>query len=919
MATATNPETGEKLVLSGDKWLPVEQTATDQSGRKAYLAAGQWVTEESVNEPTSVQSAVAARNDLPPTVQDRYSQRYNPQQSVGGYVANEAGKAAMGILGMPDLVLRQEAAGGLPTPLSAVSNIAMKAREALGIPSLDRISQILGIEPNMKAPGPGTKFLTGAGIDVAQNMLIPGGGVAQKIAGGIGSFAGRTAAEGSGPIGELVGSVVGGVAAPALVATRLGALNSVRQVAGGSLEEFSQKLKNNPEVMGRLRTSVINELAESLRKDPDTYATKYAAAQELESAIPGLKLNLGQSFEAPSVLQKQRGLEASSPNEMNAAQARRDANESALRSAMGESPSARGGAESVLSDMSGAASARSRDLAAQIAKVSDEAQALSARVAQRADLPELGQKALDIRASELGKARAKANELMGLATRAASDEGAQFDPTPLVAKAKEVLKQPIWDDANATSIFGKIKGLDGEEVAPVAFEDIRDMRQAVNADIASALRSNSPNARMQLRNLGQLKDEIDRVINDSPFQQTKVAYGTFVDFYKREFAPRFLRGVNLMPEKTTALGETRLPPEKVFTNYFKPNGATEMSRYLKLYGDNSEAMSAMREAMIDRYAKEVMKDGVIDPASHARFMDRYRVPMATLDKAGFKFGAELQDNAKAFESVTDRLASLRDAAERADKDLVRGLISDQFGAKSPEQVMAEILPDPRKTSLLLSRMNQEQARGLVDFMKDDLVRQFSKDGSVSPDAIESFLSDRMKVVSYRNALAKAYSTDVADAQIKTLGSIAEAAKRLDTTPVPRTAAVQGKPTLFHDELQKRTGLSIAVVGNMLRAVVAGRVSPEWAAMALGSQAGATVMQNMKNEIYKEVLKDPQAAQLLLQAMKTAPESTAGAAAVTRFLKRVPSAVSYFVGFNKYPEFAKYATANFARSQSEPQE
>src|SRR5690606_40517910 len=123
--------------------------------------------------------------------------------------------------------------------------------------------------------------------------------------------------------------------------------------------------------------------------------------------------------------------------------------------------------------------------------------------------------------SELGKARAKANELMNLATRAAADEGAEFDPSPLVAKAKEVLKQPVWDDANTTSIFGKIKGLDGEEVAPVTFEDIRDMRQAVNADIASALRSNSPNSRMQLRNLGQLKDEIDRVINDSPFEQTK--------------------------------------------------------------------------------------------------------------------------------------------------------------------------------------------------------------------------------------------------------------------------------------------------------------------------------------------------------------------------------------------------------------
>src|SRR5690606_28153003 len=119
-----------------------------------------------------------------------------------------------------------------------------------------------------------------------------------------------------------------------------------------------------------------------------------------------------------------------------------------------------------------------------------------------------------------------------------------------------------------------------------------------------------------------------------------------------------------------------------FQNYFKPNGGTEMSRYLKLYGENSEAMSALRDAVIDRYAREVVKEGVIDPASHARFMERYRVPLATLDKAGFKFGSELQDNAKAFEAVTDRLASLRDAAERADKDLARKLLSDEFGAKT---------------------------------------------------------------------------------------------------------------------------------------------------------------------------------------------------------------------------------------------
>jgi hypothetical protein len=373
-----------------------------------------------------------------------------------------------------------------------------------------------------------------------------------------------------------------------------------------------------------------------------------------------------------------------------------------------------------------------------------------------------------------------------------------------------------------------------------------------------------------------------------------------------------------MPEKTTALGETRLPPEKVFATYFKPNGGTEISRYLKLYGENPEAMGTLREAIVDRYAKEVMKDGVIDPANHSRFMGRYKVPLAALDRAGFKFGADIQDVSKSLETVTDRMSALKDAAGRADKDLVRSLVSDQFGAKAPEQVISEILPDPRKTNMLLSRMDKNQARGLVEFMKDDLVKQFSKDGQISPDAIDAFLGDRMKVTSYRNALAKVYSPGQADAHVKTLKDIAEASKRLNTTPVPTTAAVQGKPTLFHDELQKKTGLSIAVIGNMMRAVVAGRVSPEWAAMALGSQAGATVMQNMRNSVYAEVLKDPQSAKLLLEMMNTPATSGRGIAAATNVLKRIPEAMNFFVGLDRYPNFAVYATANFGREQSEQQ-
>jgi len=63
--TATNPETGEKVVLVGDQWLPYSQSATNDQGQKAFLVNNQWMTAPSAQpaakpEPSFLERAGTA-------------------------------------------------------------------------------------------------------------------------------------------------------------------------------------------------------------------------------------------------------------------------------------------------------------------------------------------------------------------------------------------------------------------------------------------------------------------------------------------------------------------------------------------------------------------------------------------------------------------------------------------------------------------------------------------------------------------------------------------------------------------------------------------------------------------------------------------------------------------------------------------
>ena len=939
MATATNPETGARLVLSGDQWLPVEDSATGPDGKKAYLAGGKWIVEEAVNTPTSTANAARIRQGMAPTVQDRQTGKYNPEQSTLGYVGSKMGEAALGLAGLPRLAL--EGGRALATKITGTDPGESELQRlwgAAGLPSLERIAGILGVDPQIKAPSPLVKAGTDVGVDIAQNFAFPGT-IAQRIVSGIGSAAGRNAGEGS-TAGEITGAIIGGGIAPAVVGARLGMVKDAGSALASlfkSPDEVIARAKANPQFMSVLRKEVMDDLANSLRSDPDGYAAKFAQAQQLEASIPGLRLNLGQQFMAPSIIAKQEQALRASPN---AARAAEEANQGALRSTLG-GPLTQAdsfGAQNVLNDLANTTRGQVDDqtaaLTRALSQAREEAASKSAPVTRELDMERAGARALAIRGTSgfekggkwipgtglKGEATKHANDLMGVASQTAKSEGAAFDVSPVAARARELLQQPVWDDANTTSIFDKVKafGAKGEQAT---FDDIRGMRETVNADIASALRSNSPNARAQLRNLSTLKSDIDNVIADSAFEGTKKAYGDFVSYYRHDFSPKFLTGVNRLADKTRTGGDPALAPEKVFGEYLRPNGALPMGRYIKLYGENPEAMMLMRDALFDRYTTEVIKKGgdrAIDETAHAAFMSKYRAPLGVLEKNKFTFGKELNTAAEASAAVSGRAAAIESSLKTMREKDVLGFITDKLGTKTPEVVMKNAFADPRGMAELTRYMNTEQLQGMAEYAHKYIADRFTKDGVVTHKEIASFLADPLASRAYRIALSRASSPAQAEAHLRTMKNVAEAAQRMEAVPVPAGEAAHSS-RLWQDALTGKIGMSTAVLGNLLRSVVTTRTSAEAAGGAVALQAVQTIRNNMKNEIYRAIMDDPETGKALLQLMHTSPAASGFGAAANKLIKRVPKFLAYVTGADKFPQIGTMAAANALRGAAAPNE
>jgi hypothetical protein len=305
-----------------------------------------------------------------------------------------------------------------------------------------------------------------------------------------------------------------------------------------------------------------------------------------------------------------------------------------------------------------------------------------------------------------------------------------FAPGTAPATVRKLLSlQPATPAAQPVGtglVSSKVKGPTPTAAPPeVTLAQLDDVRKAINADIASAAQSSDPLAATTLRNLRKVHQTIDDAVNNSDAlpQQAKDLYREALDTYRTQYAPRFKEGVNANLFKQTALNEPKLNPDDVVKTYFQPKGEREAGQFVKMFGQNPDAMKVARAGIEDLYRREVTDaSGRVAADAHARFVKKYADPLRILDNAGM--------------NVTTRLQSVADDAARLAK------VEDL--AKASGNKLAPPLP-PGSNALVVQKRIDSLTAGMtpqqlshIDAVRTDLLRQMeferlAKAGGASMD------------------------------------------------------------------------------------------------------------------------------------------------------------------------------------------
>jgi len=233
LQTATNPQTGERVVLIGNEWKPFSQTATNSEGVKAYLVNGSWFV-----EPAAAPAAPAEPKPI-------------PERTYGEAAKDVGGKFVSGIgslVQLPGQLYGLATGDFSKTGLLGAGEDIREYGESMLSPSLKakeeaRAQKVAEAEKTGQLAAAGTAFsetvtdpalLVGFLVEQVPQLipaLLTGGGTAALTASGI------AAKEAAALVASGAAKEAAEIAAKQIAAQKAGALGVKAAVGTGAVQQ----------------------------------------------------------------------------------------------------------------------------------------------------------------------------------------------------------------------------------------------------------------------------------------------------------------------------------------------------------------------------------------------------------------------------------------------------------------------------------------------------------------------------------------------------------------------------------------------------------------------------------------------------------------------------------------------------------
>ena len=752
MQTATNPDTGEKVVLIGSEWKPFTQSATNPQGVKAFLVNNQWMSDEGMPSDRT-----SSRTE---GTMDAYAPRRPPPRlpsmftTVPDVVAEAQGSMA-GFRGLTSSIL------GIPGSFSGMFNPNRTEAESVQDPTPENIRKLY---VKLGSAEPTTESLKAAQFGGEIFPVLAAGATLIKPA--------------INYIGPKVGKIVSG-AADILAPSRL------------KTTALADVLNNDPVLMGRVKSLLEQgktiEQAAAIVGSPGL-ATFAQTAKNASSTTQMLYNDLAAAEQA--ALKNQLVVAAANVNALT------------QRNLPVATASPTAPRRAVKQALAGEAATLQGQKTAMTGQLTAEQQAAEAALAAQRQNVEGG--IANVSQLETGRALAKANEAIlentrltvtGPAYQAAFDAApkATINLSGLAEVAKEqrgeLLTQLKGLAPNSAALLERygpkeveimVQGVPVKQTIqppPITLEEAHAIRQAINIDRAALKGSNESGANITRERLKDLYSSLNTAINRDVAPEAKALFKDANTLFKKRIVDVFRTGQPSNLTRTSTLNEPMLRPGDIVSKAMADEGST--LQFLKVFKQDPAAMQNLKTGVEDLYRQQVLKGGrAATPEAHAAFIANNAKQLGALDSAGMgmttrlnQIGGQIKGLTAAEEALAAQGKTIPSKVAEAFKaeDKALKLASSNLGFKQTGELRSAIVSSPETASQALARMDAPA--------KSSLARGVMQDAGKASDPLKHLVDNEQGIMRVLNA----HDSKTAAATFNTAKESAELLKIIEQT------------------------------------------------------------------------------------------------------------------------------------------